>query len=407
MRKTRTNNIHRIWIAGIFALALLVATPYAAGDISALRPAAGAASEFYAYAASDTWTVKFNVNGGDKLAKAKASKKVTKGKKYGSLPTPKRDGYKFKGWFTKKKGGSQIKKSTKVSKKYGTLYAQWTKGDGADEKDAPDRDTTPQVLENVASGSATFAGKGASVDYSNIGDGYIMARYEGDNKKVKMQVTKSGGGTYTYDIGPNKGWQAFPIQESGKYTISVYLNISGDQYSQAAAQTVTASLKDAFAPYLRPSQYSNFTASSAAVRKGAELAKGSKKDLDVVDKQFVFITKNVKYDYDKAKTVQSGYLPTPDETLNTKKGICFDYASLMTAMLRSQRIPCKLVVGYADKAYHAWISVYTEDYGWVENMIQFHGDTWTMMDPTFAASGSKADPNLVGSGTNYSPKYYY
>ena len=39
-------------------------------------------------------------------------------------------------------------------------------------------------------------------------------------------------------------------------------------------------------------------------------------------------------------------LPSVDETLKTKKGICFDYAALMTAMLRSQGIPTKLEIGY-------------------------------------------------------------
>ena len=32
----------------------------------------------------------------------------------------------------------------------------------------------------------------------------------------------------------------------------------------------------------------------------------------------------------------------------------------MTAMLRSQNIPCKLVVGCAGTTYHAWIDVYVE-----------------------------------------------
>ncbi|MDR1815339.1 MAG: transglutaminase-like domain-containing protein [Clostridiales Family XIII bacterium] len=282
-------------------------------------------------------------------------------------------------------------------------------GDGSveDDPNLPDRDPTPQVLENEASGAQTFGDKGAAVDYSNIADGYVMVRYDGDNPKVKLQVTKDGGETYTYDVQTNADWGAFPIQDDGPYTIAVFLNISGDQYSQAAAQTVTVALDDEFAPFLRPNQYSDFTASSAAVAQARELATGAKSDLKVVENLFMWILENITYDYDKAASVQSGYLPNVDDTLATKKGICFDYASLMTAMLRSQRIPCKLVVGYAGEAYHAWISVYVDGIGWVDNMIQFHGDQWTLMDPTFAASGDKADPNLVGSGTNYNPKYYY
>jgi uncharacterized repeat protein (TIGR02543 family) len=56
------------------------------------------------------------------------SKKVTVAAKYGKLPTPKRSGYGFVGWYTKKSGGSKITATTKVTlKKTHTLYARWTK----------------------------------------------------------------------------------------------------------------------------------------------------------------------------------------------------------------------------------------------------------------------------------------
>lgn len=75
------------------------------------------------------WTkknvVKFNPNKG---VVKKYGKSITKGKKYGSLPKPTRKGYKFKGWYTKKKGGSKVTSGTKVKKKENiTLYARWKK----------------------------------------------------------------------------------------------------------------------------------------------------------------------------------------------------------------------------------------------------------------------------------------
>lgn len=69
--------------------------------------------------------VSFNANGG---TVSKKSKKITQGKKYGSLPKPKKSGYVFKGWYTKKKGGSKVTKNTIVKKtKKSTLYARWVK----------------------------------------------------------------------------------------------------------------------------------------------------------------------------------------------------------------------------------------------------------------------------------------
>ena len=91
-----------------------------------------------------------------------------------------------------------------------------------------------------------------------------------------------------------------------------------------------------------------------------------------------------------AKTVTSGYLPNVDTILQSKKGICFDYAAVMATMLRTQGIPTKLVVGYAGSAYHAWVSVYINEIGWIDNIFYFDGKSWVRMDPTFASSGNSS-----------------
>ncbi len=51
---------------------------------------------------------------------------VTPGQKYGPLPVPMREGYKFIGWFTEKEGGEQITEDSIVVKEQ-TLYAHWEK----------------------------------------------------------------------------------------------------------------------------------------------------------------------------------------------------------------------------------------------------------------------------------------
>jgi len=67
------------------------------------------------------------------------------------------------------------------------------------------------------------------------------------------------------------------------------------------------------------------------------------------------------------------------------------------------------VVGYAGGAYHAWISVWSEETGWIDGAIYFDGSTWQRMDPTFASSGkqSAAIMAYIGDGSNYSAKYFY
>ena len=69
------------------------------------------------------FTIELDATGGIVSSK---SKTVKKDAAYGTLPTPRRDGYIFKGWYTKKKNGSEVKSSKKCNKD-STIYAHWTK----------------------------------------------------------------------------------------------------------------------------------------------------------------------------------------------------------------------------------------------------------------------------------------
>lgn len=70
------------------------------------------------------YTAKFDANNGTKLSFSKVT--VKKGKAIGKIPTVVRKGYKLKGWYTKKSGGTKISKSTKLNANK-TYYAQWIK----------------------------------------------------------------------------------------------------------------------------------------------------------------------------------------------------------------------------------------------------------------------------------------
>ena len=167
-------------------------------------------------------------------------------------------------------------------------------------------------------------------------------------------------------------------------------------------------LANEFGPFLYPNQYVNFNADSKAVAKGAELAAGADTDLDVVISIYNYITASIKYDYNKASDPPAGYVTDVDEILTSGTGICLDYAALMSAMLRSQQIPTRLEVGYAKDAYHAWISVYIEETGWLNGLIEFTGSSWTLVDPTFGANSSeKSLKKFIGDGTNYTLKKVY
>lgn len=271
------------------------------------------------------------------------------------------------------------------------------------------RDNSIRVLEPIASGVEVFSNADAAIDASNATEGYVMVKYTGSAAKVRMLIETPAGNTYNYLMDLDGNYDVYPLSEgNGVYKIGVYENLHDDQYAAAFTQSVNVTLKDEYSMFLYPNAYVDFNANSAAVAKGQELANGAGSDLEVVDNVYHYIIENVEYDYDKAETVQSGYIPDVDDTLATGTGICFDYASLMGAMLRSQGIPTRLEIGYAGTQYHAWISVYTPETGWIDNVIEFDGSQWTLMDPTLGSyANTSTIKRYLEEDSYYQIKYKY
>ena len=284
-----------------------------------------------------------------------------------------------------------------------------TRAEKADASATASHAEIPDFPVPKAPGTSVKDAEEAVIDYSNTADGYVMARFKKDSdKKLKAQV-KGASVTYTYNMTP-KEWEVFPLSEgSGEYTVTVYENIKEKEYATVASVTFTAALSDEFAPYLRPNQYVDYENARETLQMAADLTAGKQTVLDKVTAVYTFVIGTLSYDTALAESVQSGYLPVLDDVLRAKKGICFDYAALMTGMLRSQGVPTKLIVGFAGEAYHAWISVWSSETGWIENVVYFDGKTWQRMDPTFASSSSNAEAlkKYIGDNSNYTEKYNY
>lgn len=267
-----------------------------------------------------------------------------------------------------------------------------------------------KVITPKASGKKIEQNADMIIDYSNASSGYVMAQYVSDtDKKLKAQVQAPTGVTYTYNLTP-KEWAAFPFSEGdGSYKVTVYKNIAGTSYATVGSATVSVALDDPMLPFLTASQYVNYTSDTKCVKQAKKVCKGKKDELEKVKAVYDWTLKRFSYSTIKAKTVESGYLPDLDKVYESKKAICFDYAATMTAMLRSQGIPTRLVVGYSGSAYHAWIDVYTEKAGWITGVIYFDGKKWSLMDPTYADT-AKSDEKVkeyVGDSSNYQVKYVY
>ncbi len=234
------------------------------------------------------------------------------------------------------------------------------------------------ILLPQASGLAVCNKDDVVIDYSNADSGYIMLR---SDAPYKVRVAKDDL-TYTYDLEPG-GWCTYTLSQGvGTYEVRVLKQVMGSTYAVLFSVQVQADIADALTPFLYPNQYVNYDANSRAVLWSYALCNytGASCEADKAALFYRYVADNIKYDYDKANTVQTGYLPDVDSTLETEKGICFDYAALLACMARAQRVPAKLVTGYLspEDMYHAW------------NLIYENG-AWVWMDATLDAANRGAD----------------
>lgn len=253
---------------------------------------------------------------------------------------------------------------------------------------------------------AVYSEDGYTVDFSESGKGYITVSSDSvPEKKIKVQVSKDDE-KYFYDFKGVSPFETYPLQMGdGEYTVIIFENIEGDKYAQVMAAERDVELESEFAPYLLPSQIVDYTPESDAVYESFALTQAAQSDLERTAEVYGYIVDHIKYDYEKAETVETGYLPDVDETLATQKGICYDYSALLASMLRAKGIPVRLMMGYVEglDVYHAWNEIFIRDVGWVRSAVYFDGENWQLADPTLGA----ADAVSAEDSDKYTPVKRY
>ena len=169
----------------------------------------------------------------------------------------------------------------------------------------------------------------AAIKTDHIKDGYIQAAYLGkEEKKIKLTIEK-GQSKYTYDLNNKGDYETFTLQMgNGDYKVKVLQNISGTKYAVIWTADIKAEGITEFAPFLVSNQFVHYSSDNEVIKKATTLSKDAKDDLTKVSNIYNFVVDAMDYDSNKAKTVQSGYLPNIDAVVKAKKGICFDYAAV-------------------------------------------------------------------------------
>lgn len=256
------------------------------------------------------------------------------------------------------------------------------------------------VVTSVQTGTAQAATADAGwLNIGQVNQGVIGVSYDvPKDKKIKVMITKDNN-SYTYNLYASKPTETFPLQQgNGSYKVSVLENTTGNKYKVISSETVDVNMSNANAVYLSSVQNVKWSPSDRAVLKAEQLTQGLTTDADKVKAIYNYIVANVKYDYTLAANVSTDYIPSNDNTLLTKKGICYDYASLFATMLRSEGIPTKLVMGKTSyvATYHAW------------NEVLLNGK-WVTIDTTVDAGLAKNSKTteLAKVASKYSAAKFY
>lgn len=281
-------------------------------------------------------------------------------------------------------------------------------GNGAGESttDGPAYEEPTSITPAAFDAVAAIATEGGSIDVSHVAEGYVAASAT-NASRLKFQIV-CGQASYNYDLPGDGAPIVCPLNMGdGAYTFRIMQNTSGNNYVEVASASAQVSMASEFEPWIRPNVFCSFTDSSACVQQARDLAASAANEGDVVRAIYGWVVDNITYDNNKASELASatGYVPDPDQTLRDRTGICFDYASLAAAMLRSLGIPCQVITGYVepDSLYHAWNMVYING-SWVSVEFSVQPNTWTRMDLTFAAAGAGES---TGEGTGYTDRYVY
>ncbi len=214
------------------------------------------------------------------------------------------------------------------------------------------------VLMPKAAGKKVQKDGKLTVDSSNSGEGYIMVKGPKESKKRLKVLVQINGAKLQYDLNGKAEYEVFPLQ-FGKtnYKVSLYRNTSGNKYEPIGAVKVSPKdMTDELRCFLYPNQYVNYTEETECVKVACDLCKDMTEQKDIYKAVCNYVVKNFSYDFIKSVTVKPGQLPDIDYCWEKKMGICQDLSALTCAMLRSQGVPARLIIGTLSSGTpHAWV----------------------------------------------------
>ncbi|WP_391571946.1 transglutaminase-like domain-containing protein [Cohnella sp.] len=217
---------------------------------------------------------------------------------------------------------------------------------------------------------------------------------------MKAKISR-GSASYTYTLSTTTNDQTvwLPLQlGNGQYEITVLEHVVDKKYRVSLTEKVDVTVKNEPDVFLNSTQTVAWKEADKALAKVKELTKKAATDEQKARAIYEYIIQNVSYDKDLARKVAADYIPDIDGTLTSGKAICYGYATLYAAMLRSVGIPTKLAMGKTNLVdeYHAWNEVYLNG-------------KWVVVDTTVDAVLSKGAKKITFNkkASDYAAVKYY
>ncbi|MCX7746698.1 MAG: transglutaminase-like domain-containing protein [Clostridia bacterium] len=215
-------------------------------------------------------------------------------------------------------------------------------------------------------------------------NGKISLTGETTNQKIKVLIRKEKVQDW-FDVKLNNGKfneEIWLINGSGDYEVCIMVNLSDNKYTYGPR--IKVENVNEVNKFLVPTKHVESN-DAEIIDIASKIVKDSRNDLEKARKIYDWVTKNIKYDYVKYKKQLANNFDNEYgavNTLKTKKGVCYDYSTLVAAIGRATGMQVKVIKGdYKSKKrseLHAWNEIYIAEQ-----------DRWINIDTTFGYAFNK------------------
>lgn len=236
-------------------------------------------------------------------------------------------------------------------------------------------------------GQATFAQGKNFITKNNVSleklddkvEGVVKLSGKTTNSKIKILVKKDDY-TKWFDVDINKGKfskKIYLTEGKGSYKIYILVNIEGRKYKYGPEIEVINTKKvNKFLVSNKHIESNN----KEIIKLAKKITANKETDYEKAKAIYEWVIKNIEYDNKKYnKHLNDNYNQSYGalNTIKVKKGVCYDYATLVAALGRAIKLQTKVIEGKGItedySGLHAWNEIYISE-----------KNTWIKLDTTFA-----------------------